>query len=56
MKQPTESQWNDIFNQTQLVYKENAKVVIDVDEGMDEDDKQDDVLIQASSDGPDDYM
>ena len=51
-KQLTESQWNDIFTQTQLVYEENTKAVIEVD-ATDEDDEWDDVLVQELSDGPD---
>ena len=54
VKQLTESQWNDIFTQTWLVYEENAKGVIEVDDGTDEDNEWDDVLVQESSDGPDD--
>ena len=50
-KQLTEFQWNDIFTQTQLVYEENAKGIIEVDNGTDEDDEWDDVLIQESSEG-----
>ena len=51
-KQLTESQWNDIFTETRLVYEENTKAVIEVD-ATDEDDEWDDVLVQESSDGPD---
>ena len=53
-KQLTKSQWNDIFTQTQLVYEENTKGIIEVDDGTDEDNKWDDVLVQESSDGLDD--
>ena len=51
-KQLTKSQWNDIFTQTQLVYEENTKAIIEID-AMDKDDEWDDVLVQETSDGPD---